>query len=81
MIIKFYCLITSNSSVTNLIFDGAKVLADRKNIKYQFQAPEKTVEMDFIPDYITKIVGNLMSNAIKFTPLWCGYYQHRDEKQ
>ena len=66
----------------HLIFDGAKVLADRKNIKYQFQAPEKTVEMDFIPDYITKIVGNLISNAIKFTPpLWCGYYQHRDEKQ
>ena len=31
-------------------------------------AQEKTVEMDFIPDYITKIVGNLISNAIKFTP-------------
>ena len=52
----------------HLIFDGAKVLADRKNIKYHFQAGEKTVEMDFIPDYITKIVGNLISNAIKFTP-------------
>ena len=52
----------------HLIFDGAKVLADRKNIKYQFQAHEKKVEMDFIPDYITKIVGNLISNAIKFTP-------------
>ena len=24
--------------------------------------------MDFIPDYITKIAGNLISNAIKFTP-------------
>ena len=51
-----------------LIFEGAKVLADRKNIKYLFQAREKTIEMDFIPDYITKIVGNLISNAIKFTP-------------
>ena len=52
----------------HMIFDGAKVLADRKNIQYQFHAQEKTVEMDFIPDYITKIVGNLISNAIKFTP-------------
>ena len=52
----------------HLIFEGAKVLANRKNIKYLFQAQEKSVEMDFIPDYITKIVGNLISNAIKFTP-------------
>ena len=52
----------------HMIFDGAKVLADRKNIQYQFHAQGKTVEMDFIPDYITKIVGNLISNAIKFTP-------------
>ena len=44
------------------------MLANRKNIKYLFQAQEKSVEMDFIPDYITKIVGNLISNAIKFTP-------------
>ena len=52
----------------HLIFEGAKVLANRKNIKYHFQAQEKSVEMDFIPDYITKVVGNLISNAIKFTP-------------
>ena len=52
----------------HLLFEGAKVLANRKNIKYLFQAQEKSVEMDFIPDYITKIVGNLISNAIKFTP-------------
>lgn len=51
-----------------MIFDGAKVLADRKNIRYRFHSQEKTFEMDFIPDYITKIAGNLISNAIKFTP-------------
>ncbi|MBR5899521.1 MAG: response regulator [Muribaculaceae bacterium] len=52
----------------HLIFEGAKVLANRKNIEYRFKPQEKSVEMDFIPDYITKIVGNLISNAIKFTP-------------
>lgn len=52
----------------HLIFDGAKVLANNKNIKYHFHPQEKSIGMDFIPDYITKIVGNLISNAIKFTP-------------
>ena len=50
------------------IYDGARELAYRKNILYLFNSQEKSVEMDFIPDYITKIVGNLISNAIKFTP-------------
>ena len=49
------------------IYDGARELAYRKNILYLFNSQEKSVEMDFIPDYITKIVGNLISNAIKFT--------------
>ena len=51
-----------------MIFDGARVLADRKNIHYRIYCREKKIEMDFIPDYITKIVGNLISNAIKYTP-------------
>ena len=49
------------------IYDGARELAYRKNILYLFNSQDKSVEMDFIPDYITKIVGNLISNAIKFT--------------
>ena len=49
------------------IYDGARELASRKNILYLFNSQDKSVEMDFIPDYITKIVGNLISNAIKFT--------------
>ena len=49
------------------IYDGARELAYRKNILYLFNTQDKSVEMDFIPDYITKIVGNLISNAIKFT--------------
>ena len=51
----------------HIIYDGARELANRKNILYLFNSQDKSVEMDFIPDYITKIVGNLISNAIKFT--------------
>lgn len=52
----------------HLIFDGARELAYRKNIQYVFNSNMKSIDMDFIPDYVTKIVGNLISNAIKFTP-------------
>ena len=51
----------------HIIYDSARELANRKNILYLFNSQDKSVEMDFIPDYITKIVGNLISNAIKFT--------------
>jgi len=50
------------------IFEGLKELADRKNINFSFNPHSKSVEMDFIPDYIVKIMSNLISNAIKFTP-------------
>lgn len=30
--------------------------------------PKETVVMDFVPDYITKLISNLLANAIKFTP-------------
>lgn len=51
-----------------MIYEGAKELANRKNIKFTFNSQSQSVEMDFIPDYIVKIMSNLISNAIKFTP-------------
>ena len=52
----------------NVILDGAKELANRKNINISFNPQFNTVEMDFVPDYMVKIMGNLISNAVKFTP-------------
>lgn len=37
------------------------------NIDLQFFAKE-TVTMDFVPDYVNKVMNNLLSNAFKFTP-------------
>ena len=29
---------------------------------------EKNIVMDFVPDYLNKVIGNLLSNALKYTP-------------
>lgn len=50
------------------VIEGMRELAIPKHIDLQFEASENKVEMDFVPDYITKIIHNLVSNAIKFTP-------------
>lgn len=34
-------------------------------LKYHY---DKTIEMDFVPDYVNKVMSNLVSNALKFTP-------------
>ena len=34
-------------------------------LKYHY---DKAIEMDFVPDYVNKVMSNLMSNALKFTP-------------
>lgn len=41
--------------------------ASRRGITLTFHASDN-VTMDFIPDYIDKVVNNLLSNAFKFTP-------------
>lgn len=41
--------------------------AGRLGIKLQFIARDKEVDMDFVPGYVSKLIGNLLSNAFKFT--------------
>ena len=43
--------------------------ANEKNIKFQFITEKDEIMMDFVPDYVHKILNNLISNAIKFTPV------------
>lgn len=45
-----------------------QILAQDKNIEFLFTAKQSSLMMDFIPSYLTKIVRNLLSNALKFTP-------------
>lgn len=48
--------------------DGFQEYAGKRKIKLQFVAQDADFETNFVPDYMTKMVGNLVSNALKFTP-------------
>lgn len=50
-----------------MIVDGYRNLANRHEIELRFFAPEPVV-MDYTPDYMVKVMNNLISNALKFTP-------------
>lgn len=41
--------------------------ARRMAIRLQFIARDRDINADFVPDYLTKVVSNLLSNALKFT--------------
>lgn len=52
----------------NMIVEGVRPLAISKSIEMLYAPRENEVIMDFVPDYVTKIARNLLSNALKYTP-------------
>ena len=50
------------------LLTSVRPLADRKDIKLFFQHPPHDVPITFDPDNFEKVVLNLLSNALKFTP-------------
>ena len=51
----------------DMLADSYREFARERNIELQFVA-DGVVNMDFVPDYINKVMNNLLSNAFKFTP-------------
>jgi len=51
-----------------MIVEECMQLAKNKHITMKFAFSEDEIIMDFIPDYIRKILINLINNAVKFTP-------------
>ena len=51
-----------------MIADSYRPLAESKNIELAYLPTQQHLETAFTPDYIYKIISNLISNAIKFTP-------------
>lgn len=51
-----------------MIIESYKVYARQKFISLDFYSDKKSLEVDFVPTYLTKIIRNLVANALKFTP-------------
>jgi two-component system sensor histidine kinase ChiS len=51
----------------NMICESFRIYAKQKDIELFFFSEENIVETDFVPDYINKIMQNLLGNAIKFS--------------
>lgn len=51
-----------------MVVEGYQDLAKQKHITMVYTPNGGFMEMDFVPDYINKIMRNLISNAVKYTP-------------
>ena len=50
-----------------MLIETYRDYAESRHISLHYSATESIV-MDFVPDYLDKVVNNLLSNALKFTP-------------
>ncbi len=55
-------------SYIKYIIESFQSYSEDKNIELKLDAPKAELIMDFDPDKILRIISNLMSNALKFTP-------------
>ncbi len=58
----------------NMIAESYQETCAQKRIELSFVSAENEINMDFVPHYIKRIVDNLISNSIKFTPSYGKIY-------
>ncbi|MBM3293189.1 MAG: response regulator [Candidatus Aminicenantes bacterium] len=59
--------VEANEFIGNIL-STVKPTADRKRLRLFFQHPPSDVKVDVDPDQFEKVVLNILSNALKFTP-------------
>ena len=52
----------------SMIVESFHIFARQKCIELHFAPAETNITMDFVPEYFRKIIQNLLSNAIRYTP-------------
>ncbi|MBQ8126904.1 MAG: tetratricopeptide repeat protein [Prevotella sp.] len=53
-----------------MVVDNFRPYADSKRQELTFTHSLTSLQMDFVPDYVQRIVTNLVANAIKYTPTY-----------
>ena len=56
------------AAFVEMIVEQFRPLADLKGVSLRFHGPSQNIQTYFVSDAMQKMLGNLISNAIKFTP-------------
>lgn len=54
-------------SYVRMIMENYQAYARQRQVDLHFMPSETVIEMDFVPEYFSKITRNLLSNSLKFT--------------
>ena len=51
-----------------MIVENLQIIAQQKHLNLIFASRQSFIQVDFVPEYFRKIMHNLLSNALKYTP-------------
>ena len=51
----------------SMIVENCQVYAEQKNVTLAYATTERELQMDFVPDYLRKVLQNLLTNAVKYS--------------
>lgn len=55
-------------ALARMVIENLRINAAEKLITIEFEASQAQIDMDFVPEFLQKILANLVSNSLKYTP-------------